>query len=55
MPINSATEDLLTHILYIELKKIIMSENFFKTDSYFCSTGTSTTNKLDESIPVMHI
>ena len=31
-----------------------MSENIFKFKNYFFSTGTSTTNKLDDVIPVTY-
>ena len=38
--------------LCIELKKIIASEYFFKFNSYCFSTGTATTQKLDDGISV---
>ena len=36
--------------LCTELKKILVSEFFFKFNNYFFSTGTPTTNKLDDGI-----
>ena len=41
--------------LCTELKKILVSEFFFKFNNYFFSTGTPTTNKLDDGIPVTHL
>ena len=38
----------------ILLKKILVSEFFFKFNNYFFSTGTPTANKLDDGIPVTH-
>ena len=34
--------------------EVIMSENIFKFKNYFFPTGTSTTNKLDDGIPVTY-
>ena len=34
--------------------QVIMSENIFKFKNYFFSTGTLTTNKLDDVIPVTY-
>lgn len=45
---------LIIHFLCRELKKVIVSENYFKFNNYFFTTGTPTTNKLDERIPVIH-
>ena len=45
---------LMILFLCIDLKKILVSETFFKSDNYFFSIGTPTTNKLDDSIPVTH-
>ena len=36
--------------LCTELKKILVSEFFFKFNNYFFSTGTPTTNKLHDSV-----
>ena len=41
--------------LCTELKKILVSEFFFKFNNYFFSTRTPTTNKLDDGIPVTHL
>ena len=41
--------------LCTELKKILVSEFFFKFNNYFFSNGTPTTNKLDDGIPVTHL
>ena len=41
--------------LCTELKKILVSEFFFKFNNYFFSTGTPNTNKLDDGIPVTHL
>ena len=35
-------------------KKILVTETLFNFNSYFFSTGTPTSNKLDDSIPVTH-
>ena len=43
---------LMIHFLCRELKKIIVSENFFQFNNYLFSTSTATTNKLDGGIPV---
>ena len=45
---------LMIHFLCRELKKLIVSEKFFKFNNYLFSTGTATTNKLDDGIPVTH-
>ena len=45
---------LMILFLCIELKKILVSEFFFKFNNYFFFTGTPTTNKLDDGIPVTH-
>ena len=39
---------LMIQFLCIELKKLIVSEIFFNYNKYFFSTGTLTTNKLDD-------
>ena len=41
---------LMIFFLCIELKKILVSETFFKFNKYFFSTGTPTTNKLDDGM-----
>ena len=45
---------LMIHFLCRKLKKMIVSEIFFKFDIYLFSTGTATANKLDVGIPVVH-
>ena len=35
-------------------KKLLVHEFFFKHNNYFFSTGTPTTNKLDDGEPVTH-
>ena len=45
---------LMILFLCIELKKILVSEFFFNFNKYFFSTGTPTTNKLDDVILVPH-
>ena len=35
-------------------KKILVTETLFNFNNYFFSTGTPTSNKLDDSIPVTH-
>ena len=35
-------------------KKTLVYEFFFKHNNYFFSTGTTTTNKLDDGVPVTH-
>lgn len=37
------------------IEKIIVSETFFKFNNYFVSTGTPTTNKLDDGTPLTQI
>ena len=43
---------LMILFLCIELKKILVSQFFFKFKKYFFCTGTPTTKKLDDSILV---
>ena len=43
---------LIILFLCIELKKMLVSEFFFKFKKYFFCTSTPTTKKLDDSIPV---
>ena len=45
---------LMIHFLIRKLKNIIASANLFKFDFYLFSTGTATTNKLDDGILVAH-
>ena len=44
----------MTHFLCTELGKKIVSEKFFKFNSYFFSTFTPITNKLDDIMLVIH-
>ena len=44
----------MIHFLCIELKKIIVSEKFFKFNNYFLSTDTPTMNKVDDGMPVTY-
>ena len=45
---------LMIHILCMELKKVILSENVFNFNNYFFSTGTPTTQILDDGMPVTY-
>ena len=45
---------LMIYFLYRKLEKIIVSDFFFKFNNYLFLTRTTTTNKLDEIIPVAH-
>ena len=44
----------MIHFLCRKLKKIITFEIFFKFDIHLLSTGTATTKKFDDGIPVAH-
>ena len=44
----------MIYFLCIELTKVVVSENLFKFNNYFFSTSISTTNKLDDGIPVTY-
>ena len=49
------TPDLSNDTFFMQkIEKIIVSERFFNFDIYLFSTGTTTTNKLDDSIPIAH-
>ena len=48
------TDVLNDSCLCIDLKKILVSDIFFKFNNYFFSNSTATTNKLDDGILVTH-
>ena len=50
----SISDVLNDFFMYKIEKKILVYEFFFKHNNYFFSTGTPTTNKLDDGVPVTH-